>query len=450
MELFTLFVLVLDATLRVSTPLILAALAGLYAERSGVFDIGLEGKMLAAAFAAAAAAAVTHSAWVGLAAGIGASVALALVHGFACITHRGNQIVSGVAINTLVAGLAPTLGIAWFARGGQTPPLSNPEPYQGISLPFVPMNEAQAAEQLRQAGLTLNDRDMGLVLDGMRALPPDEPAADSVGDLVGRIIDAAGDIGNRTTGRLERAAQAADEQGGIEAVQPVIDGLAADSGGVLAWFFGGIQDLLNGLVSFVTEERFTAITLPFADAVADVPIIGLLYSELLSGHNILVYAALAAVPLTAWVVYRTRFGLRLRAVGENPAAVDTAGISVNWMRYKALLICGALCGVAGTYLSVAQNASFVRDMTAGKGFVALAALIFAKWRPVPVLLACLLFGFLEAIESRLQGVDLPGIGQVPVQFIQALPYILTVVLLAGFIGKAVAPKAGGIPYVKER
>ena len=137
-------------------------------------------------------------------------------------------------------------------------------------------------------------------------------------------------------------------------------------------------------------------------------------------------------------------------MGENPAAVDTAGISVTWMRYKALLAGGVLCGVAGAYLSIAQNASFVRDMTAGKGYLALAALIFAKWRPLPVLLTCLLFGFLEASEARLQGVTLPWIGEIPVQFIQALPYILTVVLLAGFVGRAVAPKAIGVPYVKER
>jgi len=130
--------------------------------------------------------------------------------------------------------------------------------------------------------------------------------------------------------------------------------------------------------------------------------------------------------------------------------VDTAGISVIWMRYRALMVTGILCGIAGTYLSVAHNASFVRDMTAGKGFLALAALIFAKWRPVPVLLTCLLFGFLEALEARMQGVEIPGIGTIPVQFIQALPYVLTVVLLAGFIGKAIAPKAIGIPYVKER
>ena len=322
-EMFLLSVLALDATLRVATPLVLAALAGLFAERSGIVDIGLEGKMLGAAFAAAAAASVTGSVWLGLLAGIGTSVALALLHGFACITHRGNHVVSGVAINILTAGLTVTLAISWFHQGGQTPPLT----------------------------------------DG---------------------------------------------------------------------------------------ARFTAIVWPGTQALAGIPVLGSIYKELLSGHNILVYVAFLAVPLTWWVVYRTRFGLRLRAVGEHPEAVDSAGISVAGLRYRAMICCGVLCGIAGSYLSTAQNAAFGRDMTAGQGYIALAALIFGKWRPVPAMLACLLFGFLDAVAARLQGVELPMIGAIPVQFIQALPYVLTVVLLAGFIGKAVAPRASGEPYVKER
>ncbi len=312
-----------DSTIRLATPLVLAALAGLFAERSGVVDIGLEGKMLGGAFAAAAAAAVTGSALVGLLAGIGFSIGLAMIHGFACITHRGNQVVSGMALNIMVAGLAPTLADAWFGQAGRTPLLGD-------------------------------------------------------------------------------------------------------------------------------DARFTPIVLPFADTLRPVPIIGPLYAELISGHNILVYVAAAAVPLVAWVLYRTRFGLRLRAVGENPSAVDTAGISVTLMRYKALVVTGLLCGVAGTYLSIAHNASFLRDMTAGKGYLALAALIFGKWRPVPALIACLLFAFTDAIQVRLQGVPLPLVGTVPTQAIQALPYLMTVLLLAGFVGRAVAPKAIGEPYVKER
>ena len=320
---FLLAVLTLDATLRVATPLVLCAMAGLFSERSGIVDISLEGKMLGAAFAAGATAAVTGSAWLGLGAAILTAIALAMLHGFACITHRGNHVVSGVAINILMSGLTVTLGIAWFARGGQTPSLPN-------------------------------------------------------------------------------------------------------------------------------EARFTAINWPGTELLAGVPYLGTVYAELISGHNLLVYLALLAVPFTWWVVYQTRFGLRLRAVGENPLAVDTAGIKVAWMRYRALMFTGVLTGMAGAYLSIAHNAAFVREMTAGKGYIALAALIFGKWRPVPAMLACLLFGFLDAVAVRLQGVELPYIGEIPVQFIVALPYVLTVVLLAGFIGKAVAPKAIGVPYVKER
>ncbi|PWJ84250.1 nucleoside ABC transporter membrane protein [Pseudaminobacter salicylatoxidans] len=313
----------IDATIRVSVPLLLACLAGLYSERAGIFDIGLEGKMLAAAFAGASAAAVSGSAWIGLGAAVLTSIFFALVHGFASITHRGNQIVSGVAINFIAAGSTIILGQAWFSQGGRTPSLSG-------------------------------------------------------------------------------------------------------------------------------DARFQSINLPGAEAVRDIPVIGPIYSEIISGNSLLVYIAFLMVPFTWWVLFRTRFGLRLRAVGENPAAVDTAGISVTWLRYRAVLCTGVLTGIAGAYLSVAQNAGFVKDMTAGKGFIALAALIFAKWKPVPAMFACLLFGFLEAASIRFQGMPWPFIGKVPVQLMQALPYILTIVLLAGFIGKAIPPRAGGVPYVKER
>lgn len=314
---------VLDATLRVSTPLILASMAGLFSERSGIIDISLEGKMLAAAFAAGSVAAVSGSAWLALGAAILVSIGLALVHGFACITHRGNQVVSGLAINILASGLTVVLGIAWFRQGGQTPTLSG-------------------------------------------------------------------------------------------------------------------------------SARFLPIDLPFAHSVSNVPIVGRLYADVISGHNLLVYVAFLAVLMTWWVVFRTRFGLRMRAVGENPLAVDTTGLSVSGLRYSAVIVCGALAGIAGAYLSTAQNASFVREMTAGQGYIALAALIFGKWRPLSAMLACLMFGFLDAVAIRLQGQEFPVIGEVPVQAIQALPYVLTVVLLAGFIGRAVAPKAVGVPFVKER
>ena len=170
----------------------------------------------------------------------------------------------------------------------------------------------------------------------------------------------------------------------------------------------------------------------------------------LGGLSVLAYPAFALVPVAWWALYRTRFGLRLRAVGENPAAVDTAGIGVAGLRYRAVLIAGGLCGVAGAYLATAQSAGFVRDMTGGRGYLALAALILGRWRPFPTLAACLLFALLDAAAIRLQGTALPGIGVPPVQLVQAVPYVLTVVLLAGFLGRATPPRASGIPYVKER
>jgi ABC-type uncharacterized transport system permease subunit len=293
---------IFDSALRLSIPLLAACLAGLWSERSGVVDIGLEGKMLVAAFAAAAASYAFDSAWIGLLAGIGASVIFSLIHGFASISQRGNQIVSGVAINMLAAGLTAIVGNAWYGQGGRTPPLEG------------------------------------------------------------------------------------------------------------AQRFGG----------------------------------------LLLGHSALVYMVLLAVPLTWFVLGRTRFGLRLRAVGENPAAVDTAGISVTGLRYIAVILAGVFCGLGGAYLALAQAAGFLPNMTAGRGFIALAALIFAKWRAWPALGACFLFGLLDAGANQLQGLSLPGIGEVPVQAIQALPYLMTVILLAGVIGTAIPPRASGIPYVKER
>lgn len=322
-ELLMHLVLVADATLRMATPLILAAMAGLCSERAAVIDIGLEGKMLGGAFVAGTVAYLTGSVWLGLVCAIGASMLLALLHGFACITHRGNQVVSGMAINIVVAGLAPTLGHAIFHINGDTPPLP-------------------------------------------------------------------------------------------------------------------------------TGARFMPITLPGAEMLREVPILGPLYSELLSGHNFLTYVAFAVVPLIWWMLYKTRFGLRLRAVGENPEAVDTAGISVEWLRYRAVLIAGMLCGIAGSALATALGASFIRDMTAGKGYLALAAMIFGKWRPGLTVTACLIFAFTDALQARLQGVELPLVGEIPVQFIIMLPYVMTVILLAGFVGKVVAPKADGEPYIKER
>jgi general nucleoside transport system permease protein len=306
METLLLFIDLLASSLRLATPLIFCALAGVLAERSGVIDIGLEGKMLFAAFAAAAVGVYTKSWPLAMLAAIVVACLLSALHGFACVTYQGNQVISGLAINIIAAGLTVVLGIAWFKQGGQTP----------------------------------------------------------------QVPDAV---------------------------------------------------------------RFKEML--------DIPLLG---------QNALVYVSLLLVGVVWFVLFRTRFGLRLRAVGENPAMVDAAGVSVSLTRYMALMGNGALCGLAGCYLVLAQNAAFAPHMTAGRGFMALAAMIFGKWHPVGALWACLLFGFLDALAIRLQGTKLPGIGEIPVQFIQALPYLLTVILLAGFIGKAVAPRALGSPYIKSR
>ena len=313
----------LNSTFRISTPLVFAAMAGLFAERSGVIDFGLEGKMLAAAFVAAVGSYFFGSPWIGLLLAILACVSLSMLHGFASVTHKGDQVVSCVAINILMIGLTTALAAAWFGQAGLTPTLTS-------------------------------------------------------------------------------------------------------------------------------EQRFLEITLPFADALQDVPILGLIYSDIISGHYIFVYIAYLSVPLVYWVVFKTSFGLRLRAVGENPSAVDTAGINVFSMRYKALMVNGILIAFAGAHLSTAVNANFFREMSAGRGYLALAALIFGKWHPKTALIACLLFGFTDALQIRLQGVELPAVGTIPVQLIQAIPYVLTVILLAGFVGKAIAPNAIGQPYIKER
>jgi len=204
---------------------------------------------------------------------------------------------------------------------------------------------------------------------------------------------------------------------------------------------------LSGLIGerFVGQPgvRLQKLSIP---GLSDIPFVG----PILFGQDLLVYLSLALAVAVSLVIFKSRVGLILRAVGDNPHAVDTAGVSVAALRYRAVIVCGILCGFAGTYLAVAQSAGFVRDMTAGKGFIALAALVFAKWKPLNALFACLLFGMLDAVAIRLQGTPLPGLGTVPVQVFQALPYALTVVLLAGFIGRSIPPKASGIPYTKDR
>jgi general nucleoside transport system permease protein len=312
----------LVSTVRNAPVLIFAAMAGLFAERSGVIDIGLEGKILASAFVSAAVAFATKNPWLGVAAGVAVSVVLATLQGYVAITQKGNQLVGGIAINIAMSGLTFVLAQFFFQQGGRTP-----------------------------------------------------------------------DLG---------------------------------------------------------EARLFDVVLPGSALVADIPFIGWLYTKLIGGHSVLVYLAFALVPLVHWVLYHTSFGLRLRACGENPHAADAAGVSVEWTRYRAMVIAGVLCSFSGAYLAIVQSGFFLRDMSAGAGYLALTAMVFGNWRPVYTFLGCLMFGFFGAVQIQLEGVDLPVIGRIPGALIQMVPYVVTVIVLAGLMAKSVAPKAIGVPFVKSR
>jgi simple sugar transport system permease protein len=375
-QLFT--ISLLFSTLRLATPLVLAAIGGLYSERAGVINIALEGLMLAGAFTAASVTFYAASPWVGMGAGMVAGIAVAMILALACIKFKADQVVTGTGINIMFLGLPAVLSGAMFLSSGSTPQI------------------------------------------------PKEHLLPSVSRL---------------------------------------------------------------LPGFVPPWR--------------------IFTEV----NVVTVLAVVLVLVTAYVLYRTPFGLRLRAVGENPEAADAAGVSVNKIRYLGVILSGALAGMGGAYLSIGQSSLFTRNMTAGRGFIALAALIFGKWRPVQTMLACLLFGFADALTIQMQGVPMSAIGlievgvfvvlllllwilhwkmfpkqsrilgflgalvisgvllrihiarilfaalypavlsrppvEVPVQFIQMIPYVVTIVVLAGFIGQSRAPKAIGIPYEKE-
>jgi ABC-type uncharacterized transport system permease subunit len=294
-EIFT--ISLIWSTIRLSTPLILAALGGMFSERSGVINIALEGMMLAGAFTAAAVTYAVGNPFLGLLAGMGAGMVIAAIHAIACIRYRADQVVTGTAINILMIGVPGFLSGAFFLSSGSTPQIPKEQ-----LIPWTPI---------------------------------------------------------------------------------------------------GI--------------------------------------------------AIALVPVAWYVLYKTPFGLRLRSVGENPEAADAAGVPVARMRYAGVLLSGMLAGIGGAYLSIGQSSLFTRNMTSGRGFIALAALIFGKWRPVQTMLACLLFGLTEAVTIQMQGVvKLPSGEDIPVQFIHMVPYLLTIIVLAGFIGSSRPPRALGIPYQKER
>ena len=316
------FASIVVSTIRNAPVLIFAAMAGLFAERSGVVDIGLEGKILASAFVSAGVAYTYQDPWLGIAAGILASCALALVQAFVSITQKGNQLVAGIAINIAMSGLTFVVAQYFFQQGGRTP-----------------------------------------------------------------------DLG---------------------------------------------------------EARLSTVVLPGSELVADIPGLGWVWTRLIGGHSPLVYFAFALLPIVHWVLFHSRFGLRLRACGENPHAADAAGISVQRTRYTAMIIAGVLCSFSGAYLSIVQSGFFLRDMSAGAGYLALTALVFGNWRPLHTVLGCMMFGFFAAVQIQIEGVDLPVVGRIPGSLIQMIPYIVTVVVLAGLMAKSVAPKALGKPFVKSR
>ncbi|NMB00826.1 MAG: ABC transporter permease [Firmicutes bacterium] len=296
---------VFAAALRMATPLIFAALGGIFSERSGVVNIALEGMMLVGAFTAMFVTYHTGLPWVGVLGAIAAGALMGLLHAIFCVRYRANQVVTGTAINIFAGGLTVFLLRDFFGAAGTSPSVS-----------------------------TIPD-----------------------------------------------------------------------------------------------------ITIPLLN---QIPWIG----KIIGRQNPLVYLALLAVVLVHIVIYKTPWGLRLRAVGEHPKAADTVGVNVFRMRYLAVIISGAFAGLGGTYLSIAHLSRFSEGMTAGRGFIALAAMIFGKWTPFGALGACLFFGYADALQMRLQDVG------IPTQFMNMLPYVLTMVALAGFIGKAVGPKASGEPYIK--
>lgn len=298
---------ILAATLRMATPLIYAAVGEVFAERSGVINIGLEGFMLLGAFAGFATTFYTGSLALGLIAAIASGLVAGLLFALFTVTIQANQIVVGAAFNMIGLGLTGFLYRALFATSAQ----------RGISV-----------------------------------------------------------------------------------------------------------------------ETFPPVPIPL---LSRIPFLG----EVLSRQNVLVYGALLLVPIAAFGLYRTAFGLSIRAAGEHPRAADTAGINVTVIRYVTVLIGGVLAAIGGAFLTLAHANQFVEAMTSGRGFIALAVVVFGRWSPWGALGASLLFGVFFALQLRLQAVSELA---APYQFLQALPYIATLLVLVGIHGRARVPKALGVPY----
>lgn len=296
----------LGATLRLGAPLIFAALGGVFSERSGVTNIGLEGMMVVGAFFSIAATLSTKNPWIGLLAGMLAGAVVAAIHAVLSITLRSDQIISGTAINIFATGLAGFLIYKFYNTHGQT----------------------------------------------------------------------------------------------------------------------------NSVKGFPYPTK----------ALRSIPVIGNFLSQL----NMFVYLAIILVIVAYYVLYKTPFGLRIRSVGEHPRAADTVGVNVYAIRYFCVILSGALAGIGGTCLSLGNINLFANGMTAGKGFIALAAMIFGNWKPFGAMWACLLFGLASAFSLNAQTFG----WKLPLQFWNALPYLLTMLVLAGFVGKTQCPAEDGVPYEK--
>lgn len=411
-------------TLISAAPLILAALAGLFCERSGVVNIALEGKMLAAAFAGFYTSAVFNQSFdpafaavAGLGMGIVVGVLMSLIHGFSTVSLRGDQVVSGVAINLLAAGVTAFLLRSLDQTG------------KGIK-----SMQTELGRLLRRDELSAEDS--ARVTELREILGPERA---NFADIE-RQVNAA----KRAISTAERKLDGMARSGEVDQVEAAsLQTQIIENEAILTSLDAAFR---AGRPDFVAA-RFTDMQ-PFAN----VPTL-----SWIEGSNLPILLALLAVPIVWWVIWHSRFGLRVRAVGEAPEAADTAGVSVVRTRYMAILISGALCGVAGSLLLLAGSGQFVDNMTAGRGYIALAALIFARWRPVATLGSCLLFGLFRALSDRaVNWFDISDDGwlyyidQGLSPFFNMLPYIFTVVALALFAGRAIAPRAIGLPYVKER
>ena len=210
--------------------------------------------------------------------------------------------------------------------------------------------------------------------------------------------------------------------------------------GLIPLFCKSLYGTVGSTPSIALSDKFYPIHLPF---LSEIPILKVFFSQVP-----LFYLAIICVGISYYVFHHTRFGLHIKAVGDHPQAAYSLGVNVVRVRFLAVILAGTIASIGGAYLSIAHGSGYARNMTSGRGFISLAALIFGKWRPVQACLACLLFGFADALQIRAQGSQIFGV-EIPVQFIQMMPYLLTIIILAGFIGRSNPPLYIGIPWKKN-